>query len=241
MFLFHPKCKPRRIRDLGLAKQRFDSHSRPLGRLIVWFEAVVMTAVWISTHRRGEDVAQCADEFLVYITEERLLQLAMVADGGDDALGLTRFLDTEDYELAQLPMELHAFINKLNGQFVQGLCVSTGYTKYVIAMCQRSHGYFVNGEPHTFGGKDRINPAMVQRCLARMCCWVKLAIQTIEAEFPSFSLLRAFQIFDLTTRARQRRAQDPEQAAFRAQCLTQQWLLQQSVLFFLPSHRNQGR
>ena len=141
-----------RIRDLGLAKQRFDSTQKPLARTILYFDALMMTACWISVNRQGQPEAQHADRFLKFVNEERVLQLAMAVDAGDESIQLTRFLDTEAYDIAELPMQLYLFFNKLNALFIDGRCVETGYTSHSLKIMKRARGYFIEGVPYTLGG-----------------------------------------------------------------------------------------
>jgi len=52
-----------RIKDLHSAKQRYSSHQKPLGRLILYFDAIVAVAYEIMTRRTG-DKANRARVFL---------------------------------------------------------------------------------------------------------------------------------------------------------------------------------
>ena len=206
-----------RIKDLAYCKQRFDSHQKPLGRFLIWLEAVLMTSVWVSVNRKNTVEQEVADEFLAWINEEKLVQLAMCADGGDDSLCFTRFLDSEGFDVSEIPSEIHIYVNKLNSQFLQGNCVKTGYTKHVLDILKKSRGYFVQNQPFTLGGPGRVSPAMIERCMKRMACWVKLAINVIDAEYPSYQLLHSFLVFDLTRKAQTRRDLDADYATFRAE------------------------
>eukprot|EP00969_Alexandrium_andersonii_P090083 3977488-Alexandrium_andersonii.AAC.1 len=58
----------------------------------------------------------------------------------------------------------------------------------------------VGNEPKTIGGPGTVDDATKQRCVARLSAWCTLAKATINAEFPSFDVLCAFAVFDLTPR-----------------------------------------
>ena len=51
--------------------------------------------------------------FLETFDEEAYLLLAMQADGADEGMGLTRFTDCEDMDLAQAPDECKLFVDRV--------------------------------------------------------------------------------------------------------------------------------
>ena len=56
-----------------------------------------------------------------------------------------------------------------------------------------------------------VDDGVVQRCLDRMRCWAKLAVEVVRAEFPHHSLFNAMQVFAL--RAERDQAVDLGEAA----------------------------
>ena len=58
---------------------------------------------------------------------------------------------------------------------------------------------FIHGETYTIGGagKSRLTDHAKARALGRLMNWVKLCETGIESEFPSFSVLASFSIFNL--------------------------------------------
>ena len=79
------------VRNLGLARHRFESSQKPLSRLTLWFDAAIATALYIMRERRsGSREHKAAKQFLKFINVERLLQAAMMCDGGDESLMLLR-------------------------------------------------------------------------------------------------------------------------------------------------------
>ena len=99
-----------RIKNLKKRKARFESCAKPMGRMIMWFDAVVMTALWVTEHRKNTEDESYAIEFLLALTPEALLTIAMVTDGGDETLRLIRYADTEQHDIAEFAMALwHEF------------------------------------------------------------------------------------------------------------------------------------
>ena len=64
--------------------------------------------------------ASWARAWLQAITPSKLLLLALAADAADSLLELTRFLDTEKVDPAQLNEQIGAFIKSIQVQFLQG-------------------------------------------------------------------------------------------------------------------------
>ena len=66
-----------------MKNHRFDSLQRPLGRFVLFFDAVVELAVQLAMSRTGRP-QEDAINFLDYIDEEKCIQLAMLADAADE-------------------------------------------------------------------------------------------------------------------------------------------------------------
>ena len=196
------------IRNLGYAKQRMDSSSTPCGRCVVWLDALLMTCVEVSVSRTGTP-KQRADKFLHEVSEERILQLAMLADAADDGLSLTRFTDENQYDVARLPHELNTFVQNMKMLFVESQCVNMGFTKAAIVLLARSRIFPKDGEQHILGGDGAVTTEMVQRCCQRMKSFVRLAQESIDAEYPEWELCQAFQLFDLAIMRQPKCDQNP--------------------------------
>ena len=111
----------KRIKNLSFKKQRFDSVAKPLGRGILWLRPVLETAIWATIHRRGDKECACAEAFLEWVSEERLVMVGMAADAADAALGLVRAFDTESYDPSLMTLECEKFLSELHYLFNQGL------------------------------------------------------------------------------------------------------------------------
>jgi hypothetical protein len=135
-FEYHQHKAPERVirtvRSLCMAKQRFDSTQKPLGRLLLWLDAVVCTAVEVARDRKGQPEGDKASVFLDLLTEERLVVLAMLADAGDEAMALTRYLDCESFETELLTEEISRFLERIRWLFTNAGCLQTGYTACII-------------------------------------------------------------------------------------------------------------
>ena len=55
------------MKNLQMRAHRFNSVARPLGRGILFYEAVVMVAVWCTVHRRTKAEAETAELFLEWL------------------------------------------------------------------------------------------------------------------------------------------------------------------------------
>ena len=61
------------IRNVSYAKHHFDGASKPLGRMCLKLEAIVMTAIRVARERRGKVEGRKAEEFLAFLNTERVL------------------------------------------------------------------------------------------------------------------------------------------------------------------------
>ena len=59
----------KRVRNLQFRKHRFDSCQRPTGRFVLYAKAFISTAIFASTHRKGERDGARAEQFLQYISK----------------------------------------------------------------------------------------------------------------------------------------------------------------------------
>jgi len=190
------------IRSLRAAKHRFESSQKPAGRFVLFFEAVLKTSDRILKERRGGDEAgKRAALFFECITEEKLLQIAMMADAGDEAMMLTRGADSEKADAAIFPAEIEGFLDRVRQLFHHGKVFTTeGYTKFMLELLRKkSFAFTVNNQSIGIGGRDIAQP-IKDRCLSRMKLWVKTAELVCAAEFPTYEVSSAYQVFNLKGR-----------------------------------------
>ena len=103
----------RLVKDLHFAPHRFDSTQKPLQRIVMYLLAVVATMVQVTQERRGSAEGRAAENFLSWLTSERALQLAMMADAGEEHVQVLRLLDYEGFPVDDLSYKLSAFLDRI--------------------------------------------------------------------------------------------------------------------------------
>ena len=155
----HHNIEGKHVRSMMFSKERFDSTSKPAARLILWFEALVATCIEVSTTRTSAPQAR-ANDFLEWITESRLLTMALIADASDESLGVTRFLDADSYDVAEAPTYLDNFMRRLHAMFIDAGCWKVGYAKFVLDLLKREFVLPVKNKVRGIGGGGSVTPEM---------------------------------------------------------------------------------
>ncbi len=187
------------------AKHRIETHVSPLSRCCLDPDAVMGFAQKLSILKRGQSQGKSMSTFLITINGELWLLAAMMTDGAVEAMELLRFLDTENAPVADLCEKVTAFLDHITWMFFQGGVFKVkGHTSFIIQWYQsRTHHFVVNGTGRAFGGmpfsQDQLNNA-----LKHLQSWVHLSRHTLEAEFPSFSIINALTAFRLPKNANAR-------------------------------------
>jgi hypothetical protein len=92
------------------------------------------------------------------------------------------------------------YLHRIDHLFTKRHCLSLvgTYTEYAIQELHRPRAITLHTKNtmRSFGG-NRLQPEMIDRCLSRMTAWVRLVLQSISAEFPSWEILNAFGAFNL--------------------------------------------
>ncbi len=191
------------IRNMRYAKQRFNSAQSPLSRVVLFLPALVATASEVAIVRQGKKPARVALAFLEGLTVEKMVQVAMMADAAQETLAVTRAFDTEEYDLARMPSAIHAHIRTLEYLFLKTPpgCQETGYATFALNMLRAPIVFHATGRVLRSLGGQEVDGEIVARCAARMACWVRLAIQRVEFEFPRWLPVHSFCVFDLSCRA----------------------------------------
>ena len=188
--------------SLGAAKHRYETWSRPFGQAVMTIGALIRTAEQIIIERSGAE-ARDAQSFLVYLTEERFLQLGMLADASDEALVLTRIFDDETCDPAAQADDLSHFQARVGALFGQDHSMLPCCWLYI-------RGDFIPGgtdhcdarrwpDPWDSGGggAGKLTQAAKHRCLQRMQSWLHLADISSRRSFQTFDLVHCFWIFQL--------------------------------------------
>ena len=186
-----------RIQSLRYAKQRFDSTAKPLGRAVLFMEALIAVAQKISTVRgRSSEEGRRAESFLSFIGPEELLTLAMAADAGDESLMLTRLADDEAMDATTWPHHCEDYLQRLLTLFgTSEFCFESGFTRYMLEFLECRHVYFVEGNPRSIGGRGVVTEQLKSRCISRFRNWVFLVRTIIKAEFPDFDVVSSMSVF----------------------------------------------
>eukprot|EP00959_Pyramimonas_sp_CCMP1952_P353721 7410939-Pyramimonas_sp.AAC.1 len=133
--------------------------------------------------------------FLLGVTEEQLLQLALMADANDEAMIFVRFNDSETYDAAELESEAIAFTERVSYLFQNGNCFDLGYTGFMCDVLSKPMAFFVGGDAVTIGGPGHPSEAIKIKTLARMQNWMKVSQTVVRAEFGNFEIKAAMSLF----------------------------------------------
>ncbi|CAE7412961.1 unnamed protein product [Symbiodinium sp. CCMP2592] len=178
----------RRLKNLSLAKHRFDRVEKPLSRFCLYLDAFLLTAISVSASPTSQ-LRGRGQGFLEWVTEEKILLLGLLADLSDECLMFTRVYDHERYEASLMHSSCQAFVSKLRWLYVKEHAWELGYTAHVLEQLKPPCGFTLNGRARTIGGRSRVTPAIKARCMQ--------ALETLEAVFPSFELLACFHILNV--------------------------------------------
>eukprot|EP00969_Alexandrium_andersonii_P366291 15468170-Alexandrium_andersonii.AAC.1 len=79
-----------------------------------------------------------------------------MADAGDENSMLVRFCDAGDSCPAEeLAPQCESFLHRLHVLFVEGRCLRTSYTKYMLEVLEQGITTFVWGQPRSIGGTSQ--------------------------------------------------------------------------------------
>jgi hypothetical protein len=130
--------------------------------------------------QRGTKEYQAARRFLTWITAERLLTAAMLADAGLESLLLARAVDRKSPATEDTPIQLASFIQRISMLFVDGEAVNFGHTKWTLDLLKRrpmlirvppaAAGFPV--KLRMLGFPNGVPSTIVKKCLGRLACWV---------------------------------------------------------------------
>jgi hypothetical protein len=186
------------VTAMGAAQHRFESARSPLGRSIVWFDALLPTANQMYAERKCTDkVGRSCHAYLHFIDDEGVLQSGMLADATDEHMCLLRPTDTENSQKQKLVTSIENFITRVDHLFNAGGCFKCGYTKVCMKLLGRTRMICIDGVAKSIGGRGRPKLEVKNRCVSRMANWLFLATLTCRAEFPEMDKLLCFQLLNL--------------------------------------------
>ena len=102
-------------------------------------------------------------------------------------------MDREDVDLAALPLDVQAYVDRLHGLFgPERLALPTpGYTQYMVHLLQEGKvSYILSGEVCRL--KMPNAGAVMDRVFNRMGCWVNLVMEVLRTFWKLGNLLEMF-------------------------------------------------
>ena len=86
--------------------------------------------------------------------------------------------------------------------------LNLGYTAWCLQQLRRPMLIFVEGQPTMLGKRGGVERRLIDACLVRMQCWVRLCKEVVAAEFPNFMVFCAFSVFQLPSARHEGQARD---------------------------------
>ena len=205
------------IRDLAFAPQRYSSESKVLARLVLTWDAVlgVLTSLPEIRGRTSTEGNACL-ETLAFLTPEKALLLAMLADAALELHRVVRAFDAEVCDESELPYELDRYRSVIRKLFIEGACLHVGLTKMMLKHLEQPRLLLSAGFRSTFGGPGAVTQDVTSDCLKRMSAYVVVAESVLEGEFPSFQLVSSLRVFSLSDSSRN---QKQLESGERSNCL----------------------
>ena len=192
------QAKHKGITNVSFAAHRFETMYKPALKMLLQLDAWIMLAEQVTRQRSQQDAGhQCAIAFKELLGEEALLCLAMAVDASDTVTALTRFFDTESYDIAGKTRQCTLTATTLQHLFSQGNCIHNGATAHVRAWLENPHMILRNNAPVVLGGQCEVTQRAVEKCLSHFRAYTRLALATMRAEFPTFEVLECFSLLDL--------------------------------------------
>ena len=91
-------------------------------------------------------------------------------------------------------------LRTLDWLFIQRNCLTFehAFTKIMLDHLQTERTVVIGGVPYTIGGFAM--RGALDQAISVMCTWVNVVAEVLRAEFPDWSVLHAFSVFDLPNR-----------------------------------------
>ena len=119
-------------------------------------------------------------------------------------MAFTRQLDDEHVDSGELSAMVERSMTPLRVLFLEGRCVGLpGFTSHMLNQRQKPRSFqpAPTQPARTLGGPGAISDDVVERCLARMRKYARLAAEVTRAEFPHFDIPAAYRVFHLEARS----------------------------------------
>ena len=188
----------RTVSNMRSAKHRFESLQKPFGRTVLFCYPTIRTGLWTYQTRDDQSSAN-AKIWLEYVDTENALQAAMMADASDQTIVLSRLLDNEDVDPAILNHEVRQYVQTNELLFGDSAkCLTAfGYTRAMMDTLSKPLVWTIGSKTYSIGKQGGVPAEIIERCLGRMRCWLKLMKSTVAAEFPSFEVASVWHLADV--------------------------------------------
>ena len=183
--------------NLKAAKHRFESFAAPLGRMFLHLEEFLDQVQETCDERGQSKEAEDCWNWLDGLDDEKLYQLAMMADCADEILVATRMVDTEDLDTSVMHDSARELLKRLDALFNKKQCLNIpGYTKHALEILKRPRIFYgPKGAVKSVGG--RAPEEALQNCFHRMAAYAALVADVVHTEFPDYELFAALSVFNL--------------------------------------------
>ena len=188
------------IEKLRFRRHRFDSQAEPMTRIVLAFDAILQTLAAVSHGRKTEDIGKNSATFLQWVDDEACLQLGMMADASDQVMLLVRSNDQDHPDPATMSAYVHSFLIEGARLWLEEHCWGFGCTASMLRFLRHPRTYLIAGGQKGIcevGG--HVDEACKKRCLGRMVCWFRVAIDVCHAEWPYYDIVNALNVFAVNT------------------------------------------
>ena len=207
------------LKNMSSALHRFNSVLEPCSKAVLLWPALIGAAFKIMIGRRGKEEGDDGRAFLEYISGEdglhRCVRLAMFTDMLSISSGFLRFFDNETWDAAKVRQQIHKYAYLLHWAFVRGDIVHAthSFTYVMLAHLKKATTVQVNKSLRTIGKHGGVPPEIISQCLKEHCTMAVVSIAVLRAEFPEWSLLQSFALFDIAAHVDMSRAGDLQRIA----------------------------
>ncbi len=105
-------------------------------------------------------------------------------------MALGRLMDDESVDPAIMNHEVKQYVRTNDLLFGdEAKCLTTfGYTRAMLETLKKPLVWSIAGRTYNVGFEGGVPSVIIDRCLDRMRCWVKLMKSIVAVEFPSFEI-----------------------------------------------------
>ena len=144
-------------------------------------------------HAEGGSPGRAADVFFETLQPLLVVLLAMMGDGGLEALTLICIMGAEKLPSDAICDHINAFLDRISCLFDETVCCHVaGHTAYALEWLRRPHYYFVRGAGACIGS-TLITRATLNQAVAHMKAWTALARRVLCADFQTWISCACFQ------------------------------------------------